>query len=120
MRRMVALTALAACMAVPAASADDCCAQGIARPWKEYNQGIKWAIGLSRAPERWENLKAEDFKVAPRSSLAERRKLFASAQPAKGPANWKDGLQAALDRGREENKPVLFFQLVGDLDLAGC
>ncbi len=33
---------------------------------------------------------------------------------------WKAGLAPAMELARKEGKLVLFFQLVGDLDLEGC
>jgi hypothetical protein len=33
---------------------------------------------------------------------------------------WEKGLDEAVLRAREEEKPILLFQLVGDLDKEGC
>lgn len=52
-------------------------------------------------------------------SLAERTRLLNEKMGPK-PGLWKVALRPALETARRENKLVLFFQLVGDLDLAGC
>jgi hypothetical protein len=33
---------------------------------------------------------------------------------------WEESLQAAVTRARKEQKPILLFQLVGDLKKEGC
>ena len=33
---------------------------------------------------------------------------------------WEKSLEAAQTRAAKEHKPILFFQLVGDLDKDGC
>lgn len=33
---------------------------------------------------------------------------------------WEDSLDKALERAAKENKPVLLYQLVGDLSKEGC
>ena len=50
--------------------------------------------------------------------LAEREKLL--NERLKAPEAWKVALRPALEAARAEGKLVLFFQLVGDLDLEGC
>ncbi len=41
------------------------------------------------------------------------------AQYDKG-IKWEDSFSDALERAKTEKKPILFFQLAGDLDLEGC
>jgi hypothetical protein len=33
---------------------------------------------------------------------------------------WEKSLDAAVERAKKEKKPILFHQLVGDLDKEGC
>ena len=99
---------------------DTCCNQGKALPWADYNKGVRWSVGLSKDTERWETLAEKGMTFARESSLADRQAKFATL-PKKGiNPDWDKGLQAALDRARKEKKLVMFFQLVGDLDLEGC
>ena len=99
---------------------DTCCSQGKANPWKNYNKGVQWAVGLSKESSRWADLKDKKIDVARGSSLAERQAIFKAPPKSNPKTNWEQGLQPALDRARKEGKLVMFFQLVGDLDLAGC
>jgi hypothetical protein len=42
------------------------------------------------------------------------------AQEWGGKIRWENSLDAALTRAKREGKPILFHQLVGDLDKEGC
>ena len=99
---------------------DECCSQGSATPWKKYNAGVKWSVGLSKDTGRWEALAEKGLKIEEGSSLAERVALLTTQSKRGVQADWKRGLKPALERARREDKLVLFFQLVGDLDLEGC
>ena len=94
---------------------DDCCKQGEPRPWKAYNAGIRWRAALTQEPDRAAALMGDSLGGR---SLADRERLI--AERLKSADAWKIALQPALDRARSEGKLVLFFQLVGDLDLEGC
>lgn len=102
------------------ALADDCCSQGNAKPWAGYNKGIHWSVGLSKEASRWDALAKKGLDIPRGSSLAERQALLSTGARRGINPNWKRGLQPALDLARREGKFVLFFQLVGDLDLEGC
>ena len=78
--------------------ADDCCVDGQSKPWKLYGAGIHW---LNPA------------RVAPSAERSDPLKL------ARTPA-WDDTFKSALERAKKEKKLVLFFQLVGEMDLEGC
>ena len=52
--------------------------------------------------------------------LAERTRLFNETLPNKSAGLWKRALEPAREAARRERKLILFFQLVGDLDLEGC
>ena len=108
------------CLAGATGPDDTCCSQGEANPWKDYNKGVHWALGLSKESSRWADLKDKKIDVVAGSSLEERLEIFKNPPKRKSLANWEKGLQPALDRARKEGKLVMFFQLVGDLDLAGC
>ena len=100
--------------------ADECCSQGTAKPWKAYNKGIQWTIGLSKEPARWASLAEKGIEIKPGLSLADRAALLTTGSKRKIEPDWKRGLKPALERARKEGKLVMFFQLVGDLDLEGC
>ena len=91
----VALFVLAAAAGV---RADDCCGEGQVKPWKLYGAGIQW-----HNPPRG-------------SATAERSDPLKLARSP----SWDDAYKSALERARKEKKLVLYFQLVGELDLEGC
>lgn len=99
------------------AGAQDCCKQGEAKPWKDYNAGIKWRASLTQEPERSAALMAKEFRGG---SLAEREKAVREAFTKSNQDAWKTAIQPALEAARAEKKLLMFFQLVGDLDLEGC
>jgi hypothetical protein len=94
----VAWIALFSAAAAAGVRADDCCVEGQVKPWKLYGAGI-----------RWHN--------PPRGSATSDR-----SDPLKLARNpsWDDAYKSALERARKEKKLVLYFQLVGELDLEGC
>ncbi len=75
---------------------------------------------LSQDPARWRSQAGSALDRAQGLGLADRDKAVNSnlAQAAKD--GWKVGLKPAMDAAAKEGKLVLFFQLVGDLDLEGC
>ena len=91
----VTLFALASAAGV---RADDCCVDGQSKPWKLYGAGIRW-----QNPPR----------AAATADRSDPLKL------ARSPS-WDDAYKSALERARKEKKLVLYFQLVGELDLEGC
>ena len=93
-----ALAFLCALAAAATVRADDCCVEGQSKPWKLYGTGIRW-VNPPRA-----------------ASTADRSDPL---KLARTPA-WDDTFKSALERARKEKKLVLFFQLVGELDLEGC
>jgi hypothetical protein len=101
----------------PAAAQQDCCRQGEAKPWKAYNAGVRWRASLTQEPERASELMAKDFRGA---TLAEREKALAAAFRESRQDAWKGAIGPAVEEARAERKLILFFQLVGDLDLEGC
>jgi hypothetical protein len=121
----IALAVLAAagsfCASAAPLAADDCCTQGQAKPWKDYNAGVRWEAALSPNPARFSaRAAAQAIAAAPQADLAERERLV-SAQAGISPKDsWKTAIEPALARARREGKLILFFQLVGDLDLEGC
>jgi hypothetical protein len=98
--------------------ADECCKQGKAEPWKKYNAGVKWRAALSKDPARWAGL--AQAAVNGDLSLAAREKVVTSTLKQGEADGWKKGMAPAIDAARKENKLLMFFQLVGDLDLEGC
>ena len=78
--------------------ADDCCVEGQVKPWKLYGAGIQW-----HNPPRGN----------PTADRSDPLRL------ARNPSS-DDAYKSALERARKEKKLVLYFQLVGELDLEGC
>jgi hypothetical protein len=105
--------------ALPVRADDACCNQGKAQPWKPYNTGVKWATALSKDPARWAALAADAAKGTEKMSLLE-REVTVNARLRPQAEGWKEGIVPALETARKEGKLILFFQLVGDLDLEGC
>lgn len=94
--------------------------KGSARPWKGYDAGVRWAAAVSQDPARWGLLNGGTVEGAARMTLAERTRVLDERQERAGKKDWREALKPALARARAEGKPILFFQLVGDLDLEGC
>ena len=106
--------------ALPIRADDACCDQGKAKPWKLYNSGVKWQAALSKDPARWAALAAEAVKGTENMSILEREvAVNAKLHPSKE-AGWREGITPALETAKKEGKLLMFFQLVGDLDLEGC
>lgn len=104
---------------LPLQADDACCTQGKAQPWKLYNAGIKWRAALSKDPARWAALAADAVKGTEGMSILEREvAINAKLHPTEG--GWRAGIAPALETARKEGKLILFFQLVGDMDLEGC
>lgn len=101
LRRNAMRIALAVLAAAGSLATDDCCSQGKANPWKDYNAGVRWETALSPNPDRFSARAAAQASVSSRHS-------------------WKTAIEPALARARLEGKLLLFFQLVGDLALEGC
>ena len=53
-------------------------------------------------------------------SLAEREKAVSANLKQASKDGWKLGLKPAAEAAAKDGKLILFFQLVGDLDLEGC
>lgn len=118
----VVLAGTLATFAAPAGS-QECCDHGKAKPWKAYNTGIRWEAALSRdrfvPKDRDPAALLRTLQASPDAALEERIRI--AGPPLPGPKEaWKEGLEPALRKARQEGKLVLFFQLVGDLDLEGC
>jgi len=92
----------------------------VAKPWKGYNAGIKWKAELSQDPARWRSQAGASLDRAEGLSLAERSKVVSATLQQASKDGWKVGLAPAMETAAKEKKLVLFFQLVGDLDLEGC
>lgn len=105
---------------VPLRADDACCTQGKAQPWKLYNAGVKWTAALSKDPARWAALAADALKASEGMSILEREVTVNAKLKQAEAGGWKAGIAPALDAARKEGKLILFFQLVGDLDLEGC
>lgn len=108
--------------AVPAGG-QQCCDQGKAKPWKGYNTGIRWEAAISRdrcAPKVDPAEILRRLQASQNVALEERARIADPPLPPQPEQAWKAGLDPALRKARQEGKLVLFFQLVGDLDLEGC
>jgi hypothetical protein len=104
---------------LPVRADDACCNQGKALPWKSYNTGVKWVGALSKDPARWAALAADALKGTERMSILE-REVTVNAKMKPHAESWREGLTPALETAKKDGKLILFFQLVGDLDLEGC
>jgi hypothetical protein len=105
---------------LPLQADESCCSQGKALPWKLYNTGVKWRAALSKDPARWAALAAEAVKGTEGMSILEREvAVNAKLHPGKE-TSWKEGIAPAIEIAKKEGKLLMFFQLVGDLDLEGC
>lgn len=78
---------------------------------------MKWRASLTQEADRAAALMG---RALAELSLAEREKLFTAELSRDRSEAWKLALRPALAAARAEKKLVLFFQLVGDLDLEGC
>jgi len=104
---------------LPLRADESCCDQGKAKPWKLYNSGIKWRAALSKDPARWAALAADAVKGTEEMSVLE-REVTVNKRLKPQADSWRDGIVPALETARKEKKLIMFFQLVGDLDLEGC
>jgi hypothetical protein len=121
----IALAVLAAagslCASAAPPAAGDCCSQGKAKPWKDYNAGVRWEAALSPKPTPFSaRAAAQAIAAAPQADLAERERIVSAQAGVSTKDSWKTAIQPALAKARREGKLILFFQLVGDLDLEGC
>ena len=105
---------------LPLRADESCCDQGKAKPWKLYNSGIKWRAALSKDPARWAALAADAVKGTEEMSILEREVTVNAKLHPSAATGWREGIAPALETARKEEKLILFFQLVGDLDLEGC
>jgi hypothetical protein len=64
-------------------------------------------------------LRAQEYIEPVTHCCKEGREARAWIGAGKG-VKWEDSLERARRRAAEEGKPVLLFQLVGDLDKEGC
>ncbi len=78
---------------------------------------MKWRASLTQEPARAAALMGRALGGL---TLAEREKLLTSELSRDASEAWKIAIRPALEAARAEKKIVLFFQLVGDLDLEGC
>jgi hypothetical protein len=106
--------------ALPVRADDACCDQGKALPWKLYNSGIKWQAALSKDPARWAKLAADAVKGTEEMSLLEREVTINAKLHPSAATSWREGIAPALETAKKDGKLLMFFQLVGDLDLEGC
>ncbi|MFN3485117.1 MAG: hypothetical protein ACK44W_06505, partial [Planctomycetota bacterium] len=85
---------------------------------------IRWEAALSRdrfvPKDRDPAALLRTLQASPNAALEERIRIAEPPSPPGPKEAWKEGLAPALRKARQEGKLVLFFQLVGDLDLEGC